>query len=77
MTPAQILRLNFGREQLSVDDGEFVSDLEAARSRHILGQEQPTRETPIPISAPVEPHWNDADVESPVLVSTLEVEFVE
>lgn len=74
MTPAQILRMNFHRHPLSALDGEFVSDFEAARARHILGQEQPTRETPPEPVAEPEMEWPEEPA-APVLVPTLEVEF--
>lgn len=73
MTPAQILRHNFARRPLSVDDGEFVSDLEAARTRHILGHEQPTREPPPEPVVVDEMEWPEEPVAA--LVPTLEVEF--
>jgi hypothetical protein len=71
MTPAQILRQNFGRRPIR-DDGEFVSDLEAARTRHLHGEEQPTRPVPEPLPPEDPPmEWP----EEPKLVPTLEVEF--
>jgi hypothetical protein len=72
VTPRQILHQNFGRVPIA-DDGEFVSDLSAALDRHLRGEPQPTREAPNPVPPPVEPDWNDEDVEPDVI----EVEFEE
>lgn len=75
MTAAQILHLNFGRRQLTPDEGEMVSDLWAARKRHIQGEPQPTREPPPEPAPEPEADWTDADVEPCPLQPTLEVDF--
>lgn len=69
MTAAQILWMNHGRRPIA-DDGPVVSDLEAARWRHLRGEAQPNREAPAPTVEP-EANWADADVEP----DTLEVDF--